>query len=945
MRLKELCVVVMMSFLLNVSGQEKRSAISLQLSDDVKTVNIGGTLRWEVSKDSLPERIWLEVWPMALSSEKSVIAEQWLEDQQTRFHFSDAEERLKILDLAFVAGGERVPFRRGRSPELISFHRDSLYFDEASAIQLNFSYQLILPEEDWAAVGNREDGILLQHWIPRFSYFEKGKFHPSPMNRAEDRNSSPTLLGLTLDLPSFYYPITSLQELEEFSNFQKSFEEGQFNFLQTRRTHAFGSSKYFGKDQILISKKVRVLEGDNNKLTLISTDKEPLGELPVNYQRAVERIQKWLLDQYAYDDSTAWKLVFTESSIPQSVERGLLFIKPNKLGPYEELALSERIFKSILSEGLNAEVEPWLCSGLANYMAHTYMEDTYPGVSIGGPFENTLIAKFFRVDELPLGYQRQLLYLYLARQGLDQLSTDSTEAYTRGTYEAEMKSKSSLQLNYLHDYVGDRKFRYGISQYLNETQKSALAFETSMGNASPYRSVDWFFRGMIDNPQPLDIQLHKTEDCPSLFVATTSARKGNQFPYPINGFIKDSLVMTEWFQPHIKKEGKNFYKAPYTRVEVADPLRYPDLFGKNNSRKANGLFKTGKPLEFQLYTSIENPNKNQIYWLPSVSFNAYDEILLGLNLYNTTLIPKKFEYTIGPQYSTGTNELVGYASVRMNFPLFEGRIRQITGGMYYRTFHYAPDLAYNRFSPALTLYLRKPEPRSPYIRKILFRNIYVDLELPTQNDADVGESGYSVFNIRYTSEFTSILRPRTLRVDWQTGDFFSKVSLEWDQRWMLPNRKWMILRLFAGWMPYNNNPSNVDLFDFGLSGTQDYLFDYYFIGRSDETGIWSQQFFVTDGGFRANINQFGRSHIVAANFSLPIYSVLGVYGDIGTVGGPIEWGYGVRIALLTDFLEWYFPIQSRNVDHFDQFNYMSQTRFILDLDLDAIINRLRRGFY
>jgi hypothetical protein len=225
------------------------------------------------------------------------------------------------------------------------------------------------------------------------------------------------------------------------------------------------------------------------------------------------------------------------------------------------------------------------------------------------------------------------------------------------------------------------------------------------------------------------------------------------------------------------------------------------------------------------------------------------------------------------------------------------------------------------------------------------RNVYVDLELAAGETGQVGESGYSVFNARYKSEYTHILRPHTLRADFQIGDLFSKLSIEWDQRWMLPNRKWMIFRVFGGWMPYNNNSADVNLFDFGLSGTQDYLFDYSFIGRSDETGIWSQQFFVSDGGFRAQTRAFGRNHILAANLSVPVYSVLGLYGDLGTIGGPVEWGYGVRIALFTDFLEWYFPIQSRNINHTQEANYIGQTRFVLNLNLDAIINRLRRGFY
>ncbi len=58
-----------------------------------------------------------------------------------------------------------------------------------------------------------------------------------------------------------------------------------------------------------------------------------------------------------------------------------------------------------------------------------------------------------------------------------------------------------------------------------------------------------------------------------------------------------------------------------------------------------------------------------------------------------------------------------------------------------------------------------------------------------------------------------------------------------------------------------------------------------------------------------------------------------------------HYGYGMRMALLTDFLEIYFPIQANDRLFLTESNYSQNIRFILDLKLDAIINRLRRGFY
>lgn len=923
-------------------GQQALYHVSLALEEDLRTVRGHVHMELPVSVDSLPEKIWLEFWPLAYSQPHSVLADQWLEDQQTRFHFSKAEERVQLDTLWMVEGQGKRPlhYSEGRSPELLFLYRDSL--KDARPV-INAHFQLRLPINGWDDFGWREDGLLLNHCYLRFSAFDGEQFLPSPALRSADRNAQDCGVFLEIQLPAFYFPITPLPEAGE-ERWNGLFQLGDKDFLQTPRTHQFSDPQHSGDLPLFISNHARIFKTEVPQVRPVWAGNGPVLPETEEVICSFQRMRNWLKQQYDYQDSLLWTLVFTEASLPEESSLGLLFCNTRNPGPYTELSMASRYFRAVLSSRSNGHASPWLSSGLAHYMAYEYLATYYPEQSLGGPFENSLIARFFKVDELPIGYSQQLLYLYLARQGLDQSVTDSAEAFTRGTYDAEMKGKTVMQLNYLHDYVGDRRFRQAIADFLKSDRKRDQ-LEKALTTYQAYKPLDWFFDDMQQGAQPLDLRLHKTEACESLFVVTTSARKGGAMPYPVSGYIGDSLVMTEWFGPHEKKQGKNFYKADYDQIVVADPLRYPDLFGKNNLRKTSGLFKGGKPLELQLYTSLENPNKNQIYWLPSASYNAYDQLSVGVSLFNTTLIPKKFEYRLGPEYSTGTGEITGFGYVGVNFPLFEGPVRLISGGVFYRRYHYAPDLAYNRVSPAITLHFRKPFPRSPYIRRLRIRHVLVDLELPAGENGVVGETGYSVFNMRYTSEYTHVLRPHTLKADFQLGDLFSKLSVEWDQRWMLRNRKWMILRLFAGWMPYNNNPTDIDLFDFGLSGTQDYLFDYYFIGRSEESGIWSQQFFITDGGFRANTRQFGRTHLVSANLSLPLYSVFGLYGDVGTIGGPVEWGYGVRIALFTDFLEWYFPIQSRKVDHYAEAQYLSHTRFVLDLDLDAIINRLRRGFY
>jgi hypothetical protein len=128
------------------------------------------------------------------------------------------------------------------------------------------------------------------------------------------------------------------------------------------------------------------------------------------------------------------------------------------------------------------------------------------------------------------------------------------------------------------------------------------------------------------------------------------------------------------------------------------------------------------------------------------------------------------------------------------------------------------------------------------------------------------------------------------------------------------------------------------------------LFDYYFIGRSDKTGIWSQQMFVTDGGFKSQTSTYV-NQIFAANLNLPFYRFVGTFGNIAYVPTDLQnqtsllWDYGLYLEFIPDFFEFYFPIQNNQQFFLSEPSYYKQIRFVLNIELDAVINRVRRGWY
>ncbi|MDZ7846398.1 MAG: hypothetical protein U5L96_06345 [Owenweeksia sp.] len=182
------------------------------------------------------------------------------------------------------------------------------------------------------------------------------------------------------------------------------------------------------------------------------------------------------------------------------------------------------------------------------------------------------------------------------------------------------------------------------------------------------------------------------------------------------------------------------------------------------------------------------------------------------------------------------------------------------------------------------------------------------------------------------------------------GNQFSRGSVETDFRWMLPNKRWLIWRSYGGLFfsnTYADRGQNQNYYSLGLSGTQDFMFDYPFIGRSDSSGIWSQQFFVTDGGFKSQTRVFADKWMLTSGVNLPLWGPVGLFGDIGLVDGVDQfyYDYGIRFSLMADFFEVYFPMGNQSGYFINEAQYAQNIRYILNLDLEAILHRLRRGYY
>lgn len=125
-----------------------------------------------------------------------------------------------------------------------------------------------------------------------------------------------------------------------------------------------------------------------------------------------------------------------------------------------------------------------------------------------------------------------------------------------------------------------------------------------------------------------------------------------------------------------------------------------------------------------------------------------------------------------------------------------------------------------------------------------------------------------------------------------------------------------------------------------------------YLDRSpDADGIASQQFILAEGGFKSIFDdRFGNDWIVTGNASFNIWQWLEVYGDIGAIkdrGSPARFVYdsGVRLNLVTDFFELYFPVYSNNGYEIAQPNYVDRIRFVITVSPRTLTGLFTRKWF
>ena len=179
---------------------------------------------------------------------------------------------------------------------------------------------------------------------------------------------------------------------------------------------------------------------------------------------------------------------------------------------------------------------------------------------------------------------------------------------------------------------------------------------------------------------------------------------------------------------------------------------------------------------------------------------------------------------------------------------------------------------------------------------------------------------------------------------------FGKIYFSTNYRKLYPSGRQFSLRFFAGKFLWHNT-KETQFFDFNLNRSPDYLFRYDYLGRSEDTGIYSQQFVPAEGGFKSFFNESSANDYMASiNGSIGIWKWIEFYGDVGILRNQNRpavtyFDSGIKLSLVPDYFELFFPLYSSNGFDLTQPGYDTKIRFIFTPRLSTLSSLFTRKWF
>ncbi|WP_233131537.1 gluzincin family metallopeptidase [Tenacibaculum holothuriorum] len=910
--------------------------MTVKLNDSLNSLNIQQKTVFYNKSDKKLTSIFLHDWANSYKDRNTPLSERFIDDYKKELYFSKEEERgftsIKNLTVNF----EQTSFQRLKNQsDIIEVLLNKPLLPKDSLV-ISATYTVKIPNAKFTNYGYSEIGYHLRYWYMAPAIF-KSKWQLMSNLNMDDLYIDASNYNIKLITPKGYHVTSNLYQSELK---QKSYNE----------FYLIGNKK---ADVILNINKKRDFKAIKTKNLLIKTDifNEKIGYQPSTkiVQRELDFIES-VLGKYPNIDILVDKATQSKNPI-----YGLNQL-PKFLSPFPDeflwdMTMLKALTKKYLDNTLllNRRTDYWLIDGIQTYVMMEYAKKYYPNVKLLGKLSKVWGIRSFNFSKLNFNDKYPFVYQFSTRKFLDQPLTTRSDSLSNFNRKLVNKYKAGLGLRYLKGYLGDSILNNSIKEFFNKNKSkisSSSQFETILRKKTD-KDLNWFFGDYIKTSKKIDYTIKKVKTKGDSIQFTIKNKRNITAPIALYGLNKKSISFKKWLKGIDSTKTFTIPKGNFNRLALNYENLYPEYNTLDNLKSLkNGIF--NKPLQFRLIKDVEDPYYNQIYFQPEIRYNLYDGAIFVMKLHNRPIIARNLEINLTPSYATRSESLTGGFSILYNdFAKPKSKVYRTiygVGGVYQ---HYNEDLAYTSFSPYVQIQFKRNSLRDVGAKNLTFSLSTINREIPV-GQAKSDEDQYSILNISYFRNHRNIIRGTQYSLSTQLADKFGKLIADFRYRVLTGNDRRLELRAYAGAFIYNN--TNSDFFSFGLDRANDYLFQLNYLGRSEDSGFFSQQFIMAEGGFKSKLPvRFANQYMVAFNSSIGLWRWMELYNDIAFVKNRnqnIYFAYenGIRLNFVPNILELYFPIYSNNGWEISQHAYPKKIRFVLTTNLTAIYNFIRRGF-
>ena len=910
-----------------------------------KQIKISQIIQYQNTSQDELETIYLNDWNNSFATKKTPLAIRIADEYKNDFHLAKNEDRGFCVITSIKQNDEDLIYEQLKNQiDVIKVElKTPLKPNDTYAIQLEYLVQI--PNAKFTGYGITDSGDLnLRYWY----------ITPAVYNGEWQYYSNK-------DLDDLFVPKSEvLLQIEHPNGYALTSELDTSNTTQLNNKQIVvlkGENRINNK--LFLSKKsdFKTLQADD--LAIVSNINDEGLEI-IDKVLITEKITKFifnnlgnyphkrlLLTQIDYDKDPVYGLNFLPSFVqlyPNHFQYELRLLK---------IALHNYLENTLL---VNPRKEQWLLDGIQIYYLMSYVEEHYPNMKFLGSIADFWGVRSFHAADMKFNDKYILAFMLMARTNRDQPLAMQKDSLLKFNKNIAMKYKSGVGLKYLDDFVNSDIVENSIESFLRDNKLNptvtAKDFETYI-KSKTNKNIDWFFEDYLTTRKKIDFKIRKVRKTEDSITLTIKNKRKNSMPVSLYSLNNDSIVSKIWVENINKNKTLTIPRNDANKLVLNYNSVIPEINLRDNWKSLKGYFFNNKPLQFRLFQDIEDPNYNQVFFMPIVEFNnIYDGFTLGGKLYNKTLLRKLFNYKIAPRYSLKSRTITGSADVSKSHYFENSNLYFLRYGISAGYSSYAEDLFVTKITPRIQFYFRQADDlRSNKRKSLVLRYVDINRDKDVNNILTSSEPNYSVLNLRYINSNDNLIHFQKWYTDFQVGKKFSKIAFNYEYRRLFESNRQLNIRAFAGAFLKNNANSNSNYFSFALDRPTDYLFDYNYLGRSEASGIFSQQYIDAEGGFKSKLETpFANQWITTLNTSTTLWKYVLAYGDLGFVKNKHKlpnfvYDSGIRINLVTDYFEIYLPVYSNLGWEIGQPNYDQRIRFKFTVDPQSLLGLFRRRWY